>query len=54
MFLLRREYRDGAERPEIVFLHAGRVAECTPVSDFFHRPASTEARLFLKGELPWT
>jgi tungstate transport system ATP-binding protein len=39
---------------EIVFLHAGRVAECTPVSDFFHRPASTEARLFLKGELPWT
>lgn len=38
---------------EIVFLHAGRAAECTPVSDFFHRPASTEARLFLKGELPW-
>lgn len=39
---------------EIVFLHGGHVAECTPVSDFFQRPASTEARLFLKGELPWT
>ncbi|MEW6720141.1 MAG: hypothetical protein AB1346_06810 [Thermodesulfobacteriota bacterium] len=27
MFLLRREYRDGADRPEIVFLHAEVVPE---------------------------
>jgi hypothetical protein len=27
MFLLRREYRDGAERPEIVFLHAEVTVE---------------------------
>jgi len=39
---------------EIVFLHAGRTVERTPVADFFRQPASKEASLFLKGELPWT
>ena len=39
---------------EIVFLHAGRAVERTPVADFFREPASNEARLFIKGELPWT
>ncbi len=38
---------------EIVFLHAGRVAEKTPADRFFEQPASEEARQFLKGELPW-
>lgn len=39
---------------DIVYLQAGRAMECTPVSAFFRQPASAEARLFLKGELPWT
>jgi tungstate transport system ATP-binding protein len=38
---------------EIVFLHQGRVIERTPVGQFFHQPASTEAAQFLEGELPW-
>lgn len=38
---------------EIVFLHSGRAVERTPVADFFREPASREAALFLKGELPW-
>jgi tungstate transport system ATP-binding protein len=38
---------------EIVFLHQGRVVERTPVGQFFHQPASTEAAQFLEGELPW-
>jgi ABC-type histidine transport system ATPase subunit len=36
-----------------VFLHQGRVVERTPVGQFFHQPASTEAAQFLEGELPW-
>ena len=39
---------------EIVFLHAGRAVETTPVAHFFRQPASPEAALFLNGELPWT
>jgi tungstate transport system ATP-binding protein len=38
---------------EIVFIHAGRAAERTPVDRFFDQPASNEASLFLQGELPW-
>ena len=38
---------------EIVFLHAGRIVERTPVADFFRQPASQEAAAFLKGEMPW-
>jgi tungstate transport system ATP-binding protein len=37
---------------EIVFLHAGRIAEYTPASEFFQQPRSAEAEAFLKGELP--
>jgi tungstate transport system ATP-binding protein len=38
---------------EIVFLHAGRIAERAPVEVFFTRPASREAEAFIKGELLW-
>ena len=38
---------------EIVFIHAGRAAERTPVDRFFDNPASSEAGQFLQGELPW-
>jgi tungstate transport system ATP-binding protein len=38
---------------DVVFLSAGRVREHAPVQRFFARPASPEARLFIKGELPW-
>ena len=38
---------------QVVFLHAGRVTEQTPADRFFTSPASPEAVLFLKGELPW-
>lgn len=38
---------------DVVFLSAGRVQEHAPVQRFFARPASAEARLFIKGELPW-
>ena len=37
---------------EIVFLHAGRIAEVTPAERFFAAPASREAATFLEGELP--
>jgi tungstate transport system ATP-binding protein len=37
---------------EIVFLHAGRIAERTPADRFFAAPRSREAEDFLKGELP--
>ena len=37
---------------EIVFLHAGRIAERTPADRFFAGPRSREAEDFLKGELP--
>lgn len=38
---------------EILFLHAGRLAERAPVEQFFRQPASSEAAAFIKGELPW-
>ena len=38
---------------DIVFIDAGRVREHTPSSRFFARPQSPEAKLFIKGELPW-
>ena len=37
---------------EIIFLHAGRVTEHTPATEFFHRPRSIEAQSFLEGEMP--
>ena len=44
--LARRFARD------IVFVHAGRVAEVTAADRFFAAPASREAAAFLEGELP--
>lgn len=38
---------------DIVFIDAGRVREHSPCARFFSRPQSKEARLFIKGELPW-
>jgi tungstate transport system ATP-binding protein len=38
---------------DIVFIHSGQVREHTPATEFFHRPRSEEARLFIQGELPW-
>jgi tungstate transport system ATP-binding protein len=36
---------------DIVFLHHGRVAEHTPVQQFFREPASQPGRDYLKGDL---
>jgi tungstate transport system ATP-binding protein len=36
---------------EILFMHAGRVAERAPAATFLDRPATREAAAFLKGEL---
>lgn len=38
---------------DIVFIEAGRVREHSPSARFFSRPLSQQARLFIKGELPW-
>jgi tungstate transport system ATP-binding protein len=38
---------------EVLFLHAGRLAEIAPVERFFAQPTSPEASAFIKGELPW-
>ncbi|HLW04304.1 MAG TPA: phosphate ABC transporter ATP-binding protein [Azoarcus sp.] len=38
---------------DVIFLSAGRVREHTPLRQFFARPASEDARLFIQGELPW-
>lgn len=38
---------------DIVFIDQGRVREHGPTAPFFTRPRSNEARLFIKGELPW-
>ena len=38
---------------DIVFIEAGCIREHTASSRFFSRPQSEEARLFIKGELPW-
>ncbi|HSV68484.1 MAG TPA: phosphate ABC transporter ATP-binding protein [Methylibium sp.] len=37
----------------VVYLEQGRVLADLPVQDFFDGVAPPEARLFLKGELPW-
>jgi glutamate/aspartate transport system ATP-binding protein len=31
----------------VVFMHEGRIVEARPTADFFHRPVSERARLFL-------
>jgi tungstate transport system ATP-binding protein len=38
---------------EVIFLHRGRVVECTPAATFFTGPATAEAAAFLHGELLW-
>jgi tungstate transport system ATP-binding protein len=38
---------------EILFLYHGRLIEEGPAQQFFARPATQEARAFLKGELTW-
>ena len=38
---------------DIVFIDGGRVREHAPTARFFSRPQSQEARLFIRGELPW-
>lgn len=38
---------------DIVFLAEGKVREHTSVRGFFTTPASTEAKRFIEGELPW-
>jgi tungstate transport system ATP-binding protein len=37
---------------EVVFMHAGHVAEVGPAEPFFSNPSSEAARLFLSGALP--
>lgn len=36
---------------EIVFLHAGKIAEHTPAEAFFDRPQSSAARAYLAGDI---
>lgn len=36
---------------EVLFMHGGRVMECTPAERFFERPRQPEARAYLNGEL---
>jgi tungstate transport system ATP-binding protein len=38
---------------EILFLSQGRLVERASVDDFFTKPASAEADVFIRGELPW-
>ena len=38
---------------EVLFVHEGRIAERSPVEQFFSKPASFEAAAFIKGETPW-
>lgn len=37
---------------EILFLYQGRLAERAPVERFFRQPASSEAALFIRDEIP--
>jgi tungstate transport system ATP-binding protein len=39
---------------EILFLNQGRLVERTPVDRFFTKPASAEADVFIREELPWS
>jgi tungstate transport system ATP-binding protein len=36
-----------------LFLHQGKLRDDAPACEFFARPASEEARAFLRGELLW-
>ncbi len=38
---------------EVLFVHEGRIAELSPVAEFFSQPKSPEAAAFIKGESPW-
>ncbi len=38
---------------DIAFLHRGRLVEAGPAPAFFDAPASSDARAFLSGDLPW-
>ena len=38
---------------DVAFLHRGRMIETGPATAFFNAPASSEARAFLSGDLPW-
>jgi tungstate transport system ATP-binding protein len=38
---------------EVLFLHQGRLEARAPIESFFKQPASAEAAVFIKGELPW-
>jgi tungstate transport system ATP-binding protein len=38
---------------EVLFLHRGRLLEQTPAPEFFESPASSEAQIFLRGDLLW-
>ena len=38
---------------EVIFLHAGRVAERTEAASFFEQPSSEAGRAYLAGELMW-
>ncbi len=38
---------------EVLFIHEGRIAEQSPIEQFFSKPASAEAGAYLKGETPW-
>lgn len=37
---------------EVLFIHAGRVLEQTPASEFFEQPRTPEAKAFLQGDIP--
>ncbi len=38
---------------EVLFVHQGRIAERSPIEQFFKQPSSAEAAAFIRGELPW-
>ncbi len=38
---------------EVLFVHEGRIAELSPIDQFFAQPRSAEAAAFIKGESPW-
>lgn len=38
---------------EVLFVDEGRIAELSPIAEFFAQPKSPEAAAFIKGESPW-
>ena len=38
---------------EVLFVHEGRIAELSPIDQFFAQPRSAEAAAFIKGESAW-